>query len=145
MDCKDAKTLAQTMASYISKYRLIYKSLNPVYSTALKSTVYFTSEGFNHLLFKHGHRRPNKEIQYRLPLIKLIIPVIKNCTSISKAIIEKERKTSKSTIVYFYELSHIVGRKEPARVKVIVRKRGTQGKFHFLSVMKQKAPKKGAV
>lgn len=133
----------ESMEDYINRYRKKYKSLNPVYCPALNETIYFISEGFNHLLFKKGHRRINKQIKYRLPLINLIIPTIKNCKSPAKIKVIDEIYKGKKVMVSYFEVSHLVGTKSPAKIKVIIKKRNKLGKLFFFSVMKQKTPKKG--
>lgn len=133
----------ESMKDYVNRYRKKYSSLNPVYCPALKETVYFTSEGFNHLLFKKGHRRTNKQIKYRLPLVNLIIPTIKKCKSSAKTTVIDEIYKGKKIIAFYFEITHVVGTKSPAKVKVIIKKRDKLGKLFFFSVMKQKTPKKG--
>ena len=132
----------ETTEEYVDRYLKKYKGFKPVYCPALNDTVYFTSEGFNHLLFKRGHRRNDNEIHYRLPLINLIVPALKNCTAASKALVLEEFSKGVKTNVMYFEISHTVGRKCPAKVKVIVRRRGVLGQLAFHSVMKQKTPHK---
>lgn len=133
----------ESIKEYIERHRKIYQSLNDVHCPSLKDTVCFTSEGFNHLLFKNGHRRPNKVIKYRLPLIKLIIPTLLKCKNVSKTTVSDEMYKGKLVTAMYFELAHVVGKKCPAKIKVIVKRRGKLGKLVFLSVMKQKTPKKG--
>lgn len=133
----------ESTKEYIDRHRKQYKQLRTVYCPALKETVFFTAEGFNHLIFKKGHKRPSKQIRYRLPLIRLIIPTLKKCKSSSKITVQDEIHKGKSVTAMYFEISHVVGKKTPAKVKVIIKKRGKAGKLFFFSVMKQKTPKKG--
>jgi len=132
----------ESTRNYIQRYRAIYQQLKPVNSPALKSKIIFTSEGFNHLLFKHGHRRTIKQIRYRLPLIKLIIPTIKSCDSVIKILETQEKYKHRLIDVTYIELSAIVSSKSPAKIKLVIKKRGLKGKYFFFSVMKQKTLRK---
>lgn len=132
----------ETIKKYINRYRKIYKTLKPTYCPALKAQINFTSEGFNHLIFKNGHRRSNKQIKNRLPLISLIIPTLKKCKSSSKVQVMDETYKSRLITVMYFELAHIVGKKRPVKIKIIIKKRGSLGNLFFLSAMKQKTPKK---
>lgn len=132
----------ETMGEYIDRYKAKYKTLNPVFSPCLKTTVHFTAEGFNHLIFKSRHKRPTKVIKSRLPLINLAIPVLRRCKSVSKTLILEEMYKGRKINVMYFELSCVVGKKCPAKIKVIVKKRGNEGNLFFLSIMKQKTPKK---
>ena len=128
---------------YVAKFRKKYKALRPIYSKALKGTIFFTSEGFNHLLFKNGHRRPIKVIRSRLPLINLIPPVLIHSETVGKIRIQEERYKGRKVSATYFEFKKIVGAKRPTKIKVVIKKRGSLGKLQFLSVMKQKTPKKG--
>ena len=129
--------------NYVNRYQAKYKLLRTVYSPALKEKVHFTSEGFNHLMFKHGHRRLLKEIKYRLPLISLIISTIKRCRTVSKVVTAEETYKGTKINASYFELSEVVGDKYPAKIKVVIKRRGKVGKLVFQSVMKQKAPRNG--
>jgi len=126
----------------VHKYKKKYKLLKPVYCQALNDYIYFTAEGFNHLLYKKGHRRSNKQICFRLPLVNLVLPTILKCKSSSKIIVIDEIYKNKSIMAMYFELSAIVGKDHPIKIKVIIKKRGKLGKLFFFSVMKQKTPKK---
>lgn len=136
-------TSDETMEQFVERYKQRYDTLRPVYCPALKDQVYFTAEGFNHLLFKKGHRRPNKQVKYRLPLISLVVPTLMQCKSSTKTIIVDEIYKGRLVTVIYFELTYLVGRKCPAKIKVVVKKRGNLGQLFFFSVMKQKTPRKG--
>ena len=77
-----------------------------------------------------------------MPLISLVVPVLIGCESVSKTIVQEEIFKGKKTSATYFEFARIVGAKSPAKIKVIIKKRGKPGKLQFLSVMKQKTPKK---
>jgi len=73
--------------------------------------------------------------------LSLIAPVLIHCESVSKTKIQEEIYKGKKITAIYFELSRIVGKKYPAEIKVVVKKRGNLGKIVFLSVMKQKTLK----
>ena len=68
----------------LEERRIWYTSIKKVYCPILKEYIVFNSKGFHHLIYPNGKRRPQKEQMYKLGLLPLIIPVIKNSTKISK-------------------------------------------------------------
>ena len=117
------------------KQRAFYKSIVSVFCPILNDTVYFTSEGFNHLLYDRSNRKPRKISEQFMKLACLTHAplVIQKCTFISETrLIERiVKKKRKSGIHYglVYEVSPRV------KIRVIVEKIGT-GKHKFLSVMR---------
>ena len=106
--------------------RTLYNKIRFVYSPALKDKVYFTSEGFNHLIYKHSRYPRNvKEQVLKLRCLLYVPEVIKKCKLVTKT-----RRKSKDRV--FYELPHKVhgGR----TIRVVILKTGN-GKYKFLSVM----------
>lgn len=128
---------------YIQSYYSVYKSLRPAFSPALMEEVHFTSEGFNHLVYKKGHRRDLREIHYRLPLVKLIARTITCCVKVFKTTVQQEIYKGKQITATYYELQWNPAKSNNVRLIVIVKRRGKLGKLVFQSVMKQKAPRKG--
>lgn len=117
------------------KQRVFYKSIVSVFCPILNDTVYFTSEGFNHLLYDRSNRKPRKisEQFMKLQCLTHAPLVIKKCTVISEIRqIERNIKGKKKSGVH-YELVHEVSPGE--KIRVIVEKMGT-GKYRFLSVMR---------
>lgn len=119
----------------ISKYKAEYQNLRPVYSKAVGDKVYFNMPGFKHLIFKGSHRRDAKTIFSRMVLIPLIVPVIRNCDEEVEIRIRRESIGGKRVRVTYYALEAYVG-KSNARVRVVTRKIGDNGKHYFMSVMK---------
>ena len=113
--------------------RAWYKTIVKVYCPILKEYIIFNSKGFHHLIFPNGRWRPKKEQMYKLGLLLLVIPVIKNAKVISKykkcfvKDLDKEAE--------FWTLTEIAG-KQKTLIKVILRRIGT-GNITFLSVMKK--------
>jgi hypothetical protein len=117
----------------LEERRTWYKSIKKVYCPILKEYIIFNSKGFHHLIYPNGKRRPQKEQMYKLGLLPLIIPVIKNSTKISKY--EKCFVKDLGKEAEFWTLIEIVGKKKTL-AKVILRRIGT-GNITFLSVMKK--------
>lgn len=125
----------QTMDSYrklLIERRIWYNSIKQVYCPILKEYIIFNSKGFQHLIYPNGKWRPKKEQMYKLGLLPLVIPVIKNSTKISgyKKCFHKDLGKEAE----FWTLIEIVG-KQNILTKVILRRIGT-GNITFLSVMK---------
>lgn len=123
------------ISQIINKYKTSYKKFTPIYSPAIKDEVYFNMPGFKHLIFKNGHRRPNKVIYSRMVLIPLIKPVIHVCDKVIETRTSTEIVKGKPTQATFLALEARVG-KSATRVRVIVKKIGNKGKYYFQSVMK---------
>jgi len=122
---------------FIAKYRTEHKTFNPAYSPALKGKINFNSDGFSHLIFKGGKKRTGKIVMNRLPLLPLTVPVIKNCPKVlEKRVREEKIKGIEGEVkVTYYSLEAIVG-KSSTRVRVVIRKVGTNGNLNFFSIMK---------
>jgi hypothetical protein len=128
------------MSDLVNKMRTYYQSIKQVYCPILESDVSFNSNGFHHLRYKaDGTSRTKKEIEYKLRLLPLAIPVIKNAIGIAEtrqiifttgrgACAKKKQATA-------YALVAIVGAKNPIAVRVIIVKVGN-GKPFFYSIMK---------
>ncbi|MBN2073894.1 MAG: hypothetical protein JW770_08130 [Actinobacteria bacterium] len=114
-----------------------YRSINSVYCPILKEYVKFNSKGLHHLIYPNGKWRPRKEQMYKLGLLPLVIPVIKNAKKISNY--EKYFVKNLNKKAEFWTLEGIVG-KQKALVKVILRRVGT-GNIIFFSVMKKREKK----
>ena len=121
----------------LEERRTWYKSIKKIYCPILKEDIIFNSKGFNHLVYPNGKWRPQKEQMYKLGLLPLAIPVIKNSTKISeykKCFIKGLGKEAE-----FWTLTEIAG-KQNTLIKVILRRIGT-GNITFLSVMKKQDKK----
>ena len=130
------------MELVMRKYKILleerrkwYKSIKKVYCPVLKEDVYFTSKGFYHLTYPSGKMRPIKEQMYKLGLLPLLIPVIKNARKIE----EYKKSFIKGKEVESWVLRETVGRQKTL-TKVVLKRVGT-GKITFLSVMKKRDKK----
>ena len=135
------KTIKLNMMRYkhlLKVRRNWYKSIKKIYCPVLKQDVFFTSKGFHHLIYPGGKMRPIKEQMYKLGLLPLAIPVIKNAKKIYKY--EKSFIENLGKEVGFWILKETVGQQKTL-TKVILRKVGT-GKIIFFSIMKINGKKK---
>lgn len=129
------------MVSYkklLEERRTWYKSIKKVYCPILKECVIFNSKGFHHLIYPSGKWRPKKEQMYKLGLLPLAIPVIKNAKKIYKY--EKCIDKDLGKEAEFWTLEETVGKRK-AMTKVILKRVGT-GNITFLSIMKKQGRKK---
>jgi len=126
----------------IQERTALYKSIKQSYCPVLKENVIFNSKGFYHFKYDGtGKARSRKERMYRVGLIPLIQPVIKNAKKVSSY---TPRTYSKKLGKYveFWVLREVVGRQKTT-VTVILRRIGS-GNITFYSVWKKrdKKPKK---
>ena len=121
---------------FLQEKRAFYKSIRKIYCPILDEDIVFNSKGFYHLRYdSHGKMRSVKEQIYKISLLPLVIPVIKNTQSVYEY---KNQQYSKPLDKYFeiWQLKAVVGRQN-AVVSVILRRVGT-GNITFLSVWKEK-------
>ena len=115
------------------KQGAFYKSIVSVFCPILNNTVYFTSEGFNHLLYDNRKPRKISEQFMKLRCLTHAPLVIQKCAFVSETrLIVKNVKGKRKSGVHF-ELVYEVSPGE--RIRVVVEKIGT-GKHKFLSVMR---------
>ncbi len=101
------------MGSYkklLEERRAWYKNIKKVYCPILKESVVFNSKGFHHLVYPSGKMRPIKEQMYKLGLLPLVIPVIKNAKKIYKY--EKCFVKNLGKEVEFWTLKEVVGKRK---------------------------------
>lgn len=135
--------MTQDFKKFIEKQRKYYKKIKSVVCPILQETVYFNSDGFEHLLYK-GNRKPRKlsERYMKLKCLEYVPNVIKKSDVISETRQLKKRVKGKLKEVTYYELTY--GITERNQIRVVIEKVG-DGKLHFLSVMphnKKSKPKK---
>jgi len=117
----------------IIKSKRLYKSIVSVYCPILSNTVFFTSEGFNHLLYEDYYHPRNVNEQYmKLKCLPYAPEVVKKCTLISETRKVKRKIKKKFKDAIQYELVHEVS--PGKKIRVVVEKIGT-GKYRFRSVM----------
>lgn len=121
--------------------RKFYISTRPIQSPALGEYVYFTAEGFNHIIFKGSRserERPSQILRFKLlPKAIKLIELSTTYQEYEETLKEFEvksykKKVRKSKPVKYWGIIAIIdGRK----VKVILRKIGDNGQLHFWSIV----------
>jgi len=116
-----------------------YDKLERVYCPCIKTHVVFNARGFYHLRYHtSGRGRGRKEQIYKLNLLPLATPVIKNAKNIhfyeQRAYVTIGRKKGEKKPAEYWALIGVVG-KQKTKVKVILRRVGT-GNIIFWSIMK---------
>ncbi len=121
----------------------IYKKVGSIKSPALGETVFFTSEGFNHLMFKGKSERTKNDQMTKFKILPAGIKIIKKSTTFQeyaeflievtrKKKIRGKRRTVKENVLAKYWC--FIAIMDGLKVKTIVRQVGT-GKKHFWSVV----------
>ncbi len=109
--------------------RIIYNKIGSAYCPALGKTVVFNAKGYHHLHYKPDRTaRDVKERIYKLRLLPLAVPVIKNAD-----VIESVRNIKRGKQ---FALVAKVGRKNPVEVRVIILEVENSGHPIFWSIMK---------
>ena len=118
-----------------------YNNIGGVFSPAINQKVHFSSEGFNHIVFKCSRSEREKSSQMlRFKLLPLAVKLLKLSTTyqeFEETLKEFEVKTYKKRVKkskpvqYWGIIAIIDGRK----IKVILRKVGDNGTFHFWSIV----------
>jgi hypothetical protein len=113
--------------------REFYKSIVSVFCPVLNNTVYFTSSGFNHLLYDTNRKPRNIDEQYlKLKCLSYAPEVIKKSTVLADTRnYEIKIKGKKKPYIHYAVAYEIEKGKE---IRVIVSRFG-KGKYKFLSVM----------
>lgn len=110
-----------------------YDSIVSVFCPILNETVYFSSEGYNHLIYE-SNRKPRdiREQKLKLKSFPYVPRVLERCKRISD--VRKVKRIIKGTVkeVFQYELIHEAS--PQMKIRVNVEKIGT-GKHRFKSVM----------
>lgn len=119
----------------------IYAEFKPVKCPALNfELVHFTSEGFNHILYKNKYGARTIQDQYmRLKILDLAREIIKISTTyqefeekLQEVLVEIKKKKVKTTkLCKYWGFIAVIKKK---KLKVIVRRIG-EGKIHFWSVI----------
>ena len=118
-----------------------YNGIGKIFSPAFNQEIYFTAEGFNHIVFKGSHserERPSQILRFKL--LPLAAKLVKNSTTyqeFEETLKEFEVKSFKKRIrksrpVKYWGIIAIVDNR---KIKVIIRKIGDNGTMHFWSVV----------
>ena len=121
--------------------KINYNEIGSIYCPILNKDIIFNAKGFHHLHYKpDGTPRNTAEKIYKLLLVPLAIPVIKNAVSIyEKRKIEipnSRKKGAKKIKAIQYALTAIVGRKKPVGIRVIILEIENGENPIFWSIMK---------
>ena len=118
-----------------------YHNVGKINSPALEENVYFTAEGFNHIVFTNSRSERERSSQIlRFKLFPLAVKLVKISTTyqeFEETIKEfmfksyKKRVNKTRSVKYWGIIAIIDGRK----IKVILRKIGENGNIHFWSVV----------
>lgn len=118
-----------------------YNEIRKIYSPAFNQDIYFTGEGFNHIVFKTARSEREKSSQMlRFKLLPLAVKLLKVSTTyqeFEETLKEFEVKSFKHKIkktkpvTYWGIIAIIEGRK----IKVIIRRTGENGLLHFWSIV----------
>jgi len=118
-----------------------YNSIGKVFSPAFNQEVYFTAEGFNHIIFKGARserERPSQILRFKLlSLAQKLVKISTTYQELEETLKEFRVKSYKKTILktkpvtYWGVIAIIDGRK----IKVIIRKIGDNGAMHFWSIV----------
>ena len=119
----------------------LYSTTRPIFFSALNELVYFTAEGFNHIIFKGSRTERERSSQIlRFKLLPRAIQLIGLSTTYQEyeeTLKEFEVKSHKKKVrkikpvKYWGVIAIINGRK----IKVILRKVGDNGQLHFWSIV----------
>jgi hypothetical protein len=115
------------------KQKALYSSIISVFCPILNDTIFFNSDGFNHLLYQSNRKPRNIGEQFmKLRCLPHAPEVITKCAVITdtRKITRKVKGVYKSGVRY--ELVHEV--EKDIKIRVVVEKIGT-GKHKFLSIM----------
>lgn len=122
------------------KGELIYQSLGEVYCPYFKDSVYFNSQGLEHLIFKRRDIKRAIEDQFMRFKLLHLVPLVLGCTTTLQGIwntkhFEKIRVSSRTDIllkdVVYYEFICVI---EDKRIKIIV-KEVERGQKIFWSII----------
>lgn len=120
-----------------------YKKIVSVYSPALKSEIIFNSDGFHHLRYDSSRAERSKKAQYiKFRYFNKAVEIIKLSTTIQEyrrgiCPVGKPDKGGfrKTKIVEWFAFFSIISFAKRTRIRVVVRRIGADGQYHFWSVM----------
>lgn len=118
-----------------------YSDIKRIFSPALKQEITFSSEGFNHIVYKNSRSERNRSDQIaRFKLLPLAVKLIKLATTYQEyeetlqefLVKQKKKRVKKSKSVRYWGVIAIIDNR---KIKVILRKVGDNGKIHFWSII----------
>ena len=109
--------------------RLYYKTIEQVFSPALKEKINFNSEGFNHLIYKNK-RGEERDKNSQLLRFKLL-PLTKNLVELSTTYQEYEEIYGDGRIIIVWGIIAIINKR---KIKIVLKKIG-KGQINFWCVI----------
>ena len=118
-----------------------YNSIGKIFCPVLNDYVLFPSESFNHIVFKSARterERPSQIMRFKLlPKAKKLVETSSTYQEFEETIQEFsvksfKKKVQKSKVVRYWGIIAII---DSYKIKVIIRKVGDDGNFHFWSVV----------
>ena len=119
----------------------VYEQVGRIYSPVFKQPVYFSTEGFNHFIYKRPRIEREKIVQItRFSLFSRATQLIGLSTTYQEyeellkdvEIKMNKQRIWKRTRVQYWGLIAILNRR---KIKVIIRKLGENGNMHFWSII----------
>lgn len=127
------KTKNWALINLRKRRKKFYQSIVSVFCPILNETIYFTSNGFIHLIYESNRMPRNEPEQYlKLSVLKYAPDVVKNSALISETREINGIIKGKQKKIYHYEIVHEVS--PGKKIRVVIQRIGT-GKFTFLSIM----------
>lgn len=118
-----------------------YNRIGSIFSPVFNEKVHFTSEGFNHIIFKNARSERERSSQIlRFKLLPLTVKLLKLSTTyqeFEESIGEFEiksfkKKVKKTKLIKYWGIIAII---DDRKIKVIIRKTGDNGAMHFWSIV----------
>ena len=119
----------------------LYQGAKPIFSPALNEYVYFTAEGFNHIMFKGSRterERPSQIMRFKLlPRALKLVEISTTYQEYEETIKEFEVKSYKKKVRKTKPVKYwgIIAITNGRKIKVILRKIGDNGQLHFWSIV----------
>lgn len=120
---------------------LFYNNINSIYSPVFREKVIFSTNGFNHIVYKKSNTERERSSQFlRFKLLPSASKLIKITTTyqeyeetFKEFVVKKHKKrTRENKLVKYWGLIAIINGK---KIKVIVKKVGDKGFLHFWSII----------
>jgi len=118
-----------------------YHNIGKIKSPVFEQDVYFTAEGFNHIVFtdsRSERERPSQILRFKLlPLAVKLIKISTTHQEFEETLKEFNVKSYKKTIKKIKSVKYwgIIAIIEGRKIKVILRKVGENGNIHFWSIV----------
>jgi hypothetical protein len=126
----------KTLKSYVEEE---YRKIGSIDNPALKTKIFFNSNGLHHLKYKNNRLERDKIIQKnKFIFLNDAVAIIKKSSTIQeyRRIFYTLNKTKELKILEFFAFWAIISFTKKIRIKVIIRRVGGEnGTFHFWSIM----------